>query len=51
MGCKKQEGEERCGGMCPGCDGGEDIISSIKIFSKEIYEFLFACISMLERGG
>ena len=47
----KQEDEERDDEMCPGCGGEEEIISSIRRWSEERYEFLFACVFMVERVG
>ena len=35
-GRRKQEDEEICGGMCPGCHRGEEVTNSIWIWSEEI---------------
>ena len=34
--------------MCPRCGREEDIIGSIRIWSEERYEFLFACFLCLK---
>ena len=49
-GRKKQDDEEICGGMCPGCGGEEEIPISIQIRAEEIYGFLFSCVLIFKRG-
>ena len=48
---KKQEDEERGGGMCPECGGEEEVPRTIQIWSEERDKLLFACVFKFKRGG